>query len=308
MRYEDLLEKYKYIDRTRIFGRDWHVAQQWMTVQVPWSTLDYQETRFTFHIPETTPAVIVLSQLDDRYFQGLEGKYFYTLQFRIQKDDDEDEYLTRTRLNYELYRSVNIETELEPGTYTVLIKVEAYERSQDDIEAVIRKNIKRKEKLTQIGKLYDIAHRKAILPATPIKNTETKTKGEMQSLNHDEDSSDSGSESSTSTDSKGSIKTPSISSVGSNTTSPSADDDDSKPDPPANPDDPNKNPWNAACVIGLRVYTKQAEVKVDVMKPSKNADKHVPILDTDDIAKSALAGMKNTDPGSGDSGKAVEAI
>ena len=81
-----------------IFGLDWHVAQQWMLVQVPWSALDYQTNYFSIDVPEDTDAVIVLSQLDDRYFKGLEGKYNYTMQFRVQRDDDEEEeYLSRSK-------------------------------------------------------------------------------------------------------------------------------------------------------------------------------------------------------------------
>jgi hypothetical protein len=77
MTYEDFLRKFKYLDRTRLFlDTDWHVAQQWTSVQVPWhATSDYQQTKFTISIPEDSETVIVLQQLDTRYFKGLHVEY-----------------------------------------------------------------------------------------------------------------------------------------------------------------------------------------------------------------------------------------
>ena len=35
--YADLLREYSSFDRTRLFGSDWQITQQWTTVDVPWS-------------------------------------------------------------------------------------------------------------------------------------------------------------------------------------------------------------------------------------------------------------------------------
>ncbi|KAH0846361.1 hypothetical protein AYO21_07453 [Fonsecaea monophora] len=268
MTYKDMLSKYKYIDRTRIFGPEWQVAQQWMSVQVPWSTLDYQTNHFSIVVPEDTDAVIVLSQLDDRYFKGLQGKYNYTLQFRIQKDDDdEEEYLARSKMNYELIRSVNVEAHLTKGTYTVLIKVEAHSTGRDEVENVIRKNIHRRDKITQIGKLYDLAHQKGQLPSSSSPSGATST-----------------SVSGTSTPVPSGVRTPSTSSTAS-TPAPA---EESKQDADDNEKDPNRNPWNASCVVGLRVYSKQPELELKVVVPSKEDVHEMPTFDRDDVAKSAL--------------------
>ncbi|KIX96871.1 uncharacterized protein Z520_07591 [Fonsecaea multimorphosa CBS 102226] len=271
MTYKDMLSKYKYIDRTRIFGPDWHVAQQWMSVQVPWSTLDYQTNHFSITVPEDTDAVIVLSQLDERYFKGLQGKYNFTLQFRVQKDDDdEEEYLSRSKMNYELIRSVNVEVHLTKGTYSVLVKVEAHATGRDEVENVIRKNIHRRDKITQIGKLYDLAHQKGQLPS-PSSSGATST-----------------SASGTSTPVPLGARTPSSSSVSS---APAAA-DEGKQDSDDNEKDPNRNPWNASCVVGLRVYSKQPELELKVVVPSKEDIHEMPTLDRDDVAKSALDEMQ----------------
>ena len=60
--YKDLLRKYQFFDRTRLFGDDWKVTQQWTTLDVPWSA-DYNDTKFSFTITKNTPIVIVLSQV-----------------------------------------------------------------------------------------------------------------------------------------------------------------------------------------------------------------------------------------------------
>ncbi|KIW71015.1 hypothetical protein PV04_03237 [Phialophora macrospora] len=269
MTYKDMLSKYKYIDRTRIFGPDWHVAQQWMSVQVPWSTLDYQTNHFSIDVPDDTDAVIVLSQLDDRYFKGLQGKYNFTMQFRVQKDDDDDEeYLSRSKLNYELVRSVNVELHLTKGTYTVLVKVEAHATSRGEVEDVIRKNIHRRDKITQIGKLYDLAHQKGQLPV-----------GSSAAASGTSSASASG----TSTPVPSGVCTPASTSPSIPSTSEPA-----KKDEDDNEKDPNRNPWNASCVIGLRVYSKQPDLGLKVIVPSKDDVNEMPTLDRDDVAKSAL--------------------
>jgi len=268
--YEDMLRKYKYVDRTRIFGQGWHVAQQWTSVQVPWNTTDYQQTRYQIEVPEDTDAVVVFSQLDDRYFQGLQGKYNYTLQFRIQKqrsddendkeaEDEEDDYIARSAKTYELVRSNNVEVQLEKGNYTVLFKVEAKKTYRRDVEAVIRDNIWRKEKLMQMGTLYDLAHQKGLQGIDQRrKNQERNDQGKME-LTVD---------------------------TGAAKQAEETEEDPSKKDEEKEKD-PNRDPWNAFCVVGLRVYSKQPCLKLKVVHPDDD-EPLSPVLDRDDIAKAAL--------------------
>lgn len=177
MSYDDLLRKYKFMERTRIFGPEWHVAQQWTSVQVPWNTSDYQQTKFTLSIPEDSETVIVLSQLDDRYFRGFQGEYIYKLHFRVQNDaeTDSDDYIARSPVRYDHWRSTNVEIFLEKGNYTVLIKVEAWKTGADDIETVIRANYRNRSKIAKIATLYDLAHAKGRLP-----KKETKPEAEAE--------------------------------------------------------------------------------------------------------------------------------
>ncbi|KAK1831579.1 hypothetical protein QBC39DRAFT_391170 [Podospora conica] len=159
--YKDLLRKYQNFDRTRLFDDSWKVTSLWTTLSVPW-TIEYHDTKFVFELDKPGPVVIVLSQLDDRYFRGLEGQYTFSLAFRVHKAG-QDDYLVRTQGSYRMKRSVNVELELEAGEYVVLVKIDA-DRFDELIPAedMVRRNAKyRREKLLRIALAYDLAHSKA---------------------------------------------------------------------------------------------------------------------------------------------------
>ncbi|KAL6890393.1 hypothetical protein GGI43DRAFT_218990 [Trichoderma evansii] len=165
--YEDLLQKYQAFERTRLFDDSWQVSQIWTTVNVPWM-LDYHDTHFSLSITKPGPVVIVLAQLDDRYFRGLHGQYRFELAFRLHKAGHED-YLVRSQAPYRMRRSVNVELDLEAGQYDVRVKIDAIRLDKIlPIETVIRNNAKkRREKLMRIGLAYDLAHSKGRIVETP---------------------------------------------------------------------------------------------------------------------------------------------
>ncbi|TPX13299.1 uncharacterized protein E0L32_006272 [Thyridium curvatum] len=196
--YSDLLQKYQAFDRTRLFDtKEWGAAVAWASFPVPWATttaaLGYSRTKFRVELRRSGPVVIVLSQLDERYFVGLEGQYRFELSFRVHRfpisggaaevagsgaadddddDDDDDDYIVRSRTAYRMNRSVNVELDLDAGEYTVLVKIEA--QRNDEVmppEEVVRANAKtRREKLLRVGLAYDLAHAKARL--TPEEEAE----------------------------------------------------------------------------------------------------------------------------------------
>ena len=106
--------------------------------------------------------VIVLSQLDHRYFRGLAGQYSFNLHFRVQKEG-ETEYITRSRSNVGMSRSVNAELELEPGKYIVIFKITGEkDRTAPTKDKVVRKTKKyNRKKFLQIGMSCDLAFAKA---------------------------------------------------------------------------------------------------------------------------------------------------
>lgn len=159
--YADFLKKYQIFDRTRLFTDDWIVTHQWTSLTIPWS-VDYNSTKFAFTINKPASVVVVLNQLDGRYFRGLEGQYTFELSFRIHKSG-EDDYIIRSHTNYSMQRSVAAELDIdEAGEYLVLVKITA-KRDFTALPAhtVIRDNAKdRRDKLLRIGLAYDLAHAK----------------------------------------------------------------------------------------------------------------------------------------------------
>lgn len=165
--YEDLLAKYQHIDRTRLF-RDggWRSCQRWIGVDVPWKP-DYHE-KFRVKLTRDSPLVFSLSQLDRRYFKGLEGQYRFRLHFRVHEvgRTGAEDYIVRSHGNYLMTRSVSVEIpDMPAGEYTVFLLVTA-ERSTclPSVEDVVRRECKRRkqnEKLAQVGYAYDLAHSKA---------------------------------------------------------------------------------------------------------------------------------------------------
>ncbi|KAL4915206.1 hypothetical protein BDW62DRAFT_203810 [Aspergillus aurantiobrunneus] len=169
--YEDLLKKYQHFDRTRLFGPEWTITQQWTSLNVPWSA-DYHTTKFKVNVTKPGPVILVLSQLDTRYFKGLIGEYDFVLKFRLQKEG-EDDYIVRSVNNSLISRSTNAEVDLEPGTYHILMKITAYRCGAESTEDAVRRLAPlRREKLVQIGLSYDLAHAKGIVIETDAEKQE----------------------------------------------------------------------------------------------------------------------------------------
>jgi hypothetical protein len=179
--YEDLLRKYQHFDRTRLFrDPDWRCCQRWIGVEVPWKP-QYNE-KFHIKLTRESPLVLVLSQLDNRYFKGLTGQYSFRLQFRLHELDrpDPEDYIVRSHGNYLMDRSVSIELpSMLPGNYSVFISVIG-ERDIDvsSIEDVVKRECKKRaenEKLAQVGYAYDLAHSKAAAHLEAVKKLRKKS-------------------------------------------------------------------------------------------------------------------------------------
>ncbi|KAJ5525556.1 Alpha/beta hydrolase fold-3 [Penicillium frequentans] len=174
--YSDLLRKYQHFDRTRLFGPEWTITQQWTTLNVPWSA-DYHSTKFIMNVTQGGPVVIVLSQLDTRYFKGLAGEYTFVLKFRVQKEGEE-EYMVRSHNSHFMDRSVNAEINLDPGRYHVLMKITAFRNEEvEPTDAIVRRLASsRREKLVQVGLSYDLAHAKGLVGETEQERYELERK------------------------------------------------------------------------------------------------------------------------------------
>ncbi|KAK8041945.1 calpain-13 [Apiospora rasikravindrae] len=170
MAYKDMLETFMFIHRTRLFDEKWTVVQQWTSANVSWIT-GYLQTKFEITVAKDGVVVIVLTQLDDRYFRGFEGEYYFELHFLLQEvGAASGEHLCRVRPVHKWEnRSVSCEVELEAGKrYEVLPKITATRNAdvgakppQDVVREYAEKN---PQKLRQVGMSYDLAHAKGGVP------------------------------------------------------------------------------------------------------------------------------------------------
>lgn len=178
MSYKDLLRSSKLITRVRLLDSDWKVArltaavEVWPTesipillakipLKVPWIE-GYLPNKFRFTLEKKGSVIIVLSQMDRRYFNGLDDNYKFRLKFRISQPDTED-LLVESRPCHRHERSVAMEIELEAGDYDVDLGITAlknpHARSLNDI---VRENIGYKRSaLFAAAFSHDLAHTKA---------------------------------------------------------------------------------------------------------------------------------------------------
>ncbi|KAJ3573576.1 hypothetical protein NP233_g2348 [Leucocoprinus birnbaumii] len=129
MEYSDFLDYFDQIDRVILFDETWRMSMQWLQVPIkpPPAAKSFGDVTFDFTITTATKAVIVLSQLDNRYFKGREGLYRWNIQFMLYRLDTEDAVLvSQSEHGAWLGRSVNTEVYLNPGNYTVQARIEGF--------------------------------------------------------------------------------------------------------------------------------------------------------------------------------------
>ncbi|KAM0349830.1 hypothetical protein ACHAPU_003664 [Fusarium lateritium] len=161
MSFNDMLDHFKWMYRTRLFDERWTVAQQWTSVNVSWLT-GYLKKKFIIEVKEEGMVVIVLSQLDDRYFTDLKGQYQFVLNFLLKSPGEKTPICSVRPVHQWDRRSINCEVELQPGTYEVIPKIVA-ERYVflPTVQAMVKRAADNNpQKLRQIGLQYDLAHAK----------------------------------------------------------------------------------------------------------------------------------------------------
>ncbi|KAH8156480.1 hypothetical protein CIB48_g11765 [Xylaria polymorpha] len=168
IRFEDMVEKYQHFDRTRLFrDPDWQCCQRWIGVEVPWKP-QWNE-KFHIKLTKESPLVLVLQQLDNRYYKGLRGQYSFRLHFRIHEEGrpGSEDYIVRSHGNYLMNRSVSIEIpSMEPGSYSVFLSIVA-ERDTEmlSVEDIVKRECRKREendKFARVGYAYDLAHSKGV--------------------------------------------------------------------------------------------------------------------------------------------------
>ncbi|EIM91186.1 cysteine proteinase [Stereum hirsutum FP-91666 SS1] len=122
MEYSDFLQAWDVVEKCRLFDEQWSCSQLWLLANLatyPRPT-NYGDVSFTFSLSKDTDAVIVLAQLDTRYFRGLSSHYTFSLHCQIFKEGQDDPVSMSTHNKF-WDRSVNLEAFLEAGDYVVQV-------------------------------------------------------------------------------------------------------------------------------------------------------------------------------------------
>ncbi|KIH93552.1 hypothetical protein SPBR_04081 [Sporothrix brasiliensis 5110] len=162
MAFEDVLATFGYLHRTRLLDDAWTAAAPlWTSLRVGW-VAGYADTTFAVDVEAAGLVVVVLSQLDDRYYRGLRGQYTFTLRFVLQSADG-TVLASAHAPNAQETRSVSCEVVLPAaGRYTVRPHITARrDRRRLAEAAVVRMTAETNPaKLRQVGQQYDAAHAK----------------------------------------------------------------------------------------------------------------------------------------------------
>ncbi|KAG6888261.1 hypothetical protein C0992_009150 [Termitomyces sp. T32_za158] len=129
MEYKDFLENWEQIDRTLLFDSSWTMSSQWLEVaarpvESPWA---YGDVSFTISLPAPSPTIIVLSNLDDRYWKDIDisGCVLRAFDFIVYKKG-EIKPITASSASICSSRSVNTEVDLEAGEYVVHVRLDPW--------------------------------------------------------------------------------------------------------------------------------------------------------------------------------------
>ena len=138
MEYEDFLETWYAVERTQLFDASWIQSSHWLTVTsrtypCAWQFGDVScmhsifGLRFcltprwhtvTFSLPVASPATIVLSQADQRFWNELSGYSLWSFDFVLYKKGCQ-RVLGRSEFSVQWPRGVVLNKDLEAGDYVL---------------------------------------------------------------------------------------------------------------------------------------------------------------------------------------------
>ncbi|KAJ7880175.1 hypothetical protein B0H13DRAFT_2345713 [Mycena leptocephala] len=110
---------------TLLFDSNWITSSQWLRVTtrpLP-SAWTYGDVCFTITIPKPSFTIIVLSQLDTRYFKDISGRFYWSFDFLLFKRGQTEPIAVSSPPRF-WSRSVNLELDLEAGDYVLHVRVD----------------------------------------------------------------------------------------------------------------------------------------------------------------------------------------
>ncbi|KAF8210761.1 hypothetical protein K438DRAFT_2011307 [Mycena galopus ATCC 62051] len=143
MEYSDFLDCWDKIDRvsamllaishlrsqhpsqTLLFDSNWITSSHWLRVSarsLP-SAWTYGDVCFTVTIPKPSFTIIVLSQLDSRYFNDISGRSYWHFDFLLFKWGQTEPVANSSHPRFDS-RSVKLELDLEAGDYIIHVRLD----------------------------------------------------------------------------------------------------------------------------------------------------------------------------------------
>ena len=179
-----MVSTFKWVHRTRLFDARWTVVSAWASASISWVT-GFLRKKFRVEVKKSGTVVVVLSQLDDRYFVGLEGQYYFELHFVLQREGEKDgEHVCGARQVHKWEnRSISCEVDLEAGVYEVVPKITSTRRSGGvkSVEEMVQKYAEENpQKVRQVGTQYDLAHAKPGVSDYDLELEEEKEKAKKK--------------------------------------------------------------------------------------------------------------------------------
>ena len=258
---------------------------------MPWLP-NYNLTRFTVTVPSAGEVFFVLSQADRRYFLGLEGRFTFTLDFIVcRKDPKQVSRIARGSAIPWLsngHRSVSTSAILDPGFYEVSMKIEAQYRTVSAKRRVYSTEDAIQLEMTERpAKVQEVAQNlQWVLDRVTDEGEDNHSQDDAQDVIGEDDNGIAGIVAAK--DVADAAQHPDADPV-----QPKAPNNPHNKAPPgaqhARPDlfdqqqrkydvdmqrqlyrpmsDPSEAPWNAHCVVGLRVYSQCPDVKIEIQTP-----------------------------------------
>ncbi|KAF8522608.1 cysteine proteinase [Hysterangium stoloniferum] len=154
MEYTDFLNTWQSVERVKLFDNTWIQSAHWLNVKTrPLSGVwQYGDLSFTFAINKSTPAIIVLSQADRRFWDYFAGPFTWSFDFILFKYG-QNNVVARSRVSI-TKRSVAIMTDLEEGDYFVHVRL-------DRIDSIRRDGTKRaayERKMGRVQSQFALSH------------------------------------------------------------------------------------------------------------------------------------------------------
>ncbi|QRV99618.1 calpain family cysteine protease [Ceratobasidium sp. AG-Ba] len=128
MEYEDFLKTWGMIERSILFDGEWKMSSLWLDVSAKPSPCawDYGDVSFTINVTDDAPAIVVLSQLNERHFSEISGSSRWSFDFSIYRKGANISAPYATSTHTILWsRSVSVELQaLEAGDYVVHVRLD----------------------------------------------------------------------------------------------------------------------------------------------------------------------------------------